>query len=43
MASERVTLQTIEKMWGMGWEGDLDAMREGRFLAEDGTDYDRNK
>ena len=35
--------QTIEKMRGMGWEGDLDEMREGRFFAEDGKDYDPSK
>jgi Arc/MetJ family transcription regulator len=35
--------QTIEKMRGMGWEGDLDEMREGRFFAEDGKDHDPSK
>lgn len=32
--------QTIDKMWGMGWEGDLDQMREGRSFAEDGPDHE---
>ena len=27
--------QTIERMWGTGWDGDLDEMREGRFFGED--------
>ena len=30
----------IENMRGMGWEGDLDQMREGRVFAEDGQPYD---
>ena len=30
----------IENMRGMGWEGDLDQMRKGRMLAEDGQPYD---
>ena len=30
----------IESMRGMGWEGDLDQMREGRVFAEDGHVYD---
>ena len=25
----------MEKLAGSGWEGDLDAMREGRFFGED--------
>ncbi len=25
----------VEKLAGTGWEGDLDAMREGRFFGED--------
>jgi len=32
--------QTIEGMRGMGWDGDLDEMREGRFFAEKGNDFD---
>ena len=28
--------RAIENMRGIGWEGNLDEMREGRFFAEDG-------
>jgi Arc/MetJ family transcription regulator len=27
--------QVLKKLWGIGWEGDLDAMRESRFLDWD--------
>lgn len=30
----------LERLRGIGWEGDLDEMREGRFFAEDGTPLD---
>jgi Arc/MetJ family transcription regulator len=30
----------LERLRGMGWDGDLDAMREGRTFHEDGTPYD---
>jgi Arc/MetJ family transcription regulator len=36
-------LQAIENLRGIGWEGDLDEMREGRFFHEDGTPYDETK
>lgn len=35
--------QAIENMRGIGWEGDLDEMREGRFFAEDGTPDDEKE
>ncbi len=24
----------IKNLWGLGWEGDLDEMRQGRFVPE---------
>jgi Arc/MetJ family transcription regulator len=33
----------LESLRGIGWEGDLDAMREGRFFHEDGTPYDEKE
>ena len=30
----------LERLRGIGWEGNLDEMREGRFFAEDGTPLD---
>jgi len=35
--------EALESMRGIGWEGDLDAMREGRVFHEDGTPYDETK
>lgn len=35
--------QAIENMRGIGWEGNLDEMREGRFFAEDGKPYDEKE
>jgi Arc/MetJ family transcription regulator len=33
----------LESLRGIGWEGDLNAMREGRFFHEDGTPYDEKE
>ena len=30
----------LERRRGIGWEGNLEEMREGRFFAEDGTPLD---
>ena len=35
--------RAIENMRGIGWEGNLDEMREGRFFAEDGKPYDEKE
>jgi Arc/MetJ family transcription regulator len=35
--------EALESLRGIGWEGDLDAMREGRFFHEDGTPYDQKE
>ena len=35
--------EALESLRGIGWEGDLDAMREGRFFHEDGTPYDEKE
>jgi len=35
--------EALESLRGIGWEGDLDAMREGRFFREDGTPYDESE
>lgn len=40
-AAMRLTVQLkaqegIRELWGIGWEGDLSAMRESRFLDEKG-------
>ena len=32
--------EAIEDMRGMGWEGNLNEMREGRSFAEDSQSYD---
>lgn len=29
LVEERRRRKALEELWGMGWEGDLDAMREG--------------
>jgi Arc/MetJ family transcription regulator len=28
--------ESIRELWGIGWEGDLNAMRKNRFLDKDG-------
>lgn len=40
-AAMRLTVQLkaqedIRELWGIGWEGDLSAMRESRFLDKEG-------
>jgi len=32
--------EALDSLGGIGWDGDLDDMREGRFFAEDGTPLD---
>lgn len=34
---------TLERLRGIGWDGDLDAMREGRAFHEDGRPYDETE
>ncbi len=34
-------MRAFEALRGIGWEGDLDAMREGRSLGSDGDDDHR--
>lgn len=33
--------QAVQDMFGLGWVGDLDAMREGRLLGEAPSNPDR--
>ena len=35
--------EAVESLRGVGWEGNLDAMRQGRFFHEDGTPYDEKE
>jgi Arc/MetJ family transcription regulator len=35
--------EALESLRGIGWEGDLGQMREGRFFQEDGTPYDETE
>jgi len=30
----RGQVKALEALWGAGWEGDLDEMRQGRFFTE---------
>ncbi len=33
----------LERLWGIGWEGNLEAMRQWNEMSGDGANYDEKK